>query len=68
MDLPESSHNSDKKRYFCGHCKMNLCKTMFYAHKKLYFDKHRNAWNPKLRRDTKEGADFVFDDDSSEGI
>lgn len=56
-----------KKRYLCGHCKMKLCKTVFYAHKKLYYNKLTGSWNSRIHKrsvELVEDEDFVFDAES----
>lgn len=58
----------ENRKYFCGHCKMNLSKTTFFSHKKIYFDKHNNCWKSKATQVTKEtDDDFIFDGSESDG-
>jgi len=33
------------KRYFCGHCHQNLSKTVFYKHRRLYFNSRSKEWS-----------------------
>ena len=35
---------SKKKEYFCGHCNAAVSKTLFFKHKKLYYDKKLKVW------------------------
>ena len=47
---------------------MNLRKTVFYAHKKLYFNKGTGSWNhrPNQGNILVEEGDFIFDDESDQ--
>ena len=38
------SRRGSKKRFYCGHCDEYLCKTMFFEHKRLHFNKETNQW------------------------
>lgn len=33
-----------KKLYFCNHCKEEVSKTLYFQHKKLFFNPDLNAW------------------------
>ena len=35
---------SSTKKYFCGHCKDAVSKTLFFKHKKLYYDRKTKEW------------------------
>ena len=32
------------KRYFCGHCDQSLSKTVFYQHRRLYYNAESKKW------------------------
>lgn len=34
-----------KKRFHCGHCNEFVCKTVYFQHKRLHFDKEKNEWS-----------------------
>ena len=38
------SDSEPPKKRFCGHCKEYLCKTVYFQHKRLYFNKKSNEW------------------------
>lgn len=40
------SDSEPPKKRFCGHCKEYLCKTVYFQHKRLYFNKESNKWLP----------------------
>ena len=40
------SDSEPPKKRFCGHCKEYLCKTVYFQHKRLYFNKESNEWLP----------------------
>lgn len=42
MSIAEGS----RKRILCSHCNEYLCKTVYFQHKRLYFDKAVNEWLP----------------------
>ena len=31
--------------YYCGHCDKQLSKTVFYRHKRLYYDRRSKTWS-----------------------
>ena len=35
---------SEKGQYYCGHCDEKVSKTLYYAHKKLYYNAESNQW------------------------
>ena len=39
-----ATSQSSKKRFFCGHCNDYLCKTVYFQHKRLHFNKDTNEW------------------------
>lgn len=47
---------------FCGHCKQYVCKTVFYSHKKLYFDKVTRIWHSERQVYPEVANEFSFDD------
>ena len=64
-------------RYFCGHCKEKISKTLYYRHKRLFYDATNRQWRSEYEAETPvkvadsshdgwKGADFTFSD--SEGI
>ena len=55
--MSSSSHRR-RKRYYCGHCKDYVSKTLFYQHKRLYFDRKAKKWS-KERLYFDGGAHFV---------
>lgn len=52
--------DNSRKTYYCGHCSKDLSKTLYFQHRKLFFDRRAKQW-----RDTKVyqdlGEDFDFD-------
>ena len=59
---------TEAKVYFCGHCQQRLSKTLYFLHKKLYFDPKLKTW--KCLRDAVIPAapveEFRFSDEDSE--
>lgn len=51
----------EKKKYFCGHCNAFVSKTLYYKHKKLYYDRRAKAW--KSNRVVKSSEDGVLEED-----
>ena len=50
---------SGTKKYFCGHCKRFVSKTLFFKHKKLYYDHKTKQW--KLERLVKIPSESDFE-------
>ena len=46
------------KRYYCGHCSELLSKTLYYQHRRNYYDTHSRTWSktkvPYLPKDSNE--------------
>ena len=78
-----SSSSTSKKVYYCEHCKQELSKTLFFSHKKLYYNTRLRKWQKQrvkvVERDFtlfESGGggecsdEFIFSDHSSdpEGI
>ena len=38
-----------KKCFYCGHCNEYLCKTVYFQHKCLHFNKDKNEWLKEAR-------------------
>ena len=69
--------SSNRKVYFCGHCHQELSKTLFFSHKKLYYNKRLKKWQKDIiQADANEVefvlstepdfSDYVFSDNSSD--
>ena len=39
--------DADGKKYFCGHCNAPISKTLFFKHKRLFYDPHLKVWKNK---------------------
>lgn len=48
------------KNYFCGHCHQHVSKTLFFQHRKLYYDKRAKQWNAERVVPVDLGEDFDF--------
>ena len=57
-------------RYFCGHCNRQLSKTLFFRHKRMFFDRKARKWSSvKVISDDTTSEPFTLtssDDDSSD--
>ena len=59
------------RSYHCEHCGEKVSKTVYYQHKKLYYDKTTGIWKRQESCDTPPGGtdrdtlmnDFCFSDD-----
>lgn len=53
--------SSVSKRYYCGHCEEKISKTLYFKHKKLYYDAVTKEWmkgsDPSMEID-----EFDFDE------
>ena len=52
---------SSKKLYFYPHCNSNVCKTIFFAHKKLYYNKKTNTWRQSEKFNVSDANEFVIE-------
>ena len=54
------------KRFHCQHCNEKVSKTLYYQHKKLYYNEDTKSWSkesPSQLEDNKsEGEEFTFSD------
>ena len=57
-------HDS-RKKYFCDHCNALVSKTLYFKHKKLFYDSHLKIWKSKRIAPTTE-EEFVLNDDPVE--
>lgn len=64
-----SSSKKPRKSYFCGHCNEEVSKTLFFQHRKLYYDKRNGEWKTERVMSMDLGEDFDFEgtQDTSEG-
>lgn len=53
------SDSEPPKMRFCGHCKEYHSKTIYFQHKRLYFNKESNEWLP-----TQDFNEVPFDEPS----
>lgn len=55
---PSDSDFNRSSRYYCGHCEQKLSKTLFFQHKKMYFDKATNTWRKERIITVGDDEDF----------
>lgn len=60
-----------ENRFYCGHCKEKISKTLYFHHKKLYYEADTQQWQvaaPAQGTSTSmcEYKDFTFSDSESE--
>ena len=36
-----------RSKHFCGHCNKKLSKTLYFKHKKLYYNSRNKCWRSK---------------------
>ena len=58
-------------RYYCGHCDAVLSKTLFFRHKRLFYDRKAKRWSRRRVVDevlvgTKLSEPFTLSSDSEE--
>ena len=65
-----------KRRYYCQHCGEYILKTLFYQHKRLYFDSRSRKWQnsrlipadtPMVHPD-KYHDNEIMDDSTNDGM
>ena len=80
FDLIPARHGKMSDRYYCGHCKEKISKTLYYSHKRLFYDITTRQWRSKSEAEASvltlkdadsshnrwKEADFTFFD--SEGM
>ena len=56
------------EHYYCNHCQEKLSKTLYYAHKRLYYDAVLNEWaiQPSEERIDENSFKFSDSDDSTD--
>ena len=58
--MASSSQQFPRKAYFCGHCSKELSKTLYFQHRKLFFDKKTKKRSEQKVFEDKLGPDFDF--------
>ena len=53
------------KQFYCEHCKKLVSKTLFYQHKRLYYDRVSKTWSSTRVFSPLCGKTFKFDYGSS---
>lgn len=43
-----SEGNSFRKLYLCKHCNQRVSKTLYYRHKRLYYDRSLKSWQKQV--------------------
>lgn len=57
------SESRENERYFCGHCNRKVSKTLYFTHKKLYYDVQSQEWISGAQDGAHdEVQDFAFSD------
>lgn len=55
-------------RYYCGHCREKISKTLYFSHKQLYYDVVQQKWrneadqNQSSHTEQLPDQDFTFSD------
>lgn len=50
-----------QKIYVCGHCDSPLSKTLYFKHKKLFYDPHMKVWkNKRIPPPVSIEEEFIF--------
>ena len=57
---PSNSVRKPVKTYFCGHCSKELTKTLFFQHRKLFYDRKTRKWSQQKVFESILGNDFDF--------
>ena len=57
-----------RDNYFCGHCNRLLAKTVFFRHKRMFYDHKAKRWSKKRVVDVSvtESVPFILSSDSEE--
>ena len=53
-----ASSSSNRKVYFCEHCQQELSKTLFFSHKKLYYNTKLRKWQKSRIQLVEKDFDF----------
>lgn len=60
-----------RRLYYCGHCKEEVSKTLYYQHRKLFYDSELNIWADCTSEDPRtvdSETDFSFNSESDTGV
>lgn len=60
-----SNCESSTKLYFCDHCEKLLSKTLYYKHKKFYYDRNSEKWRKEMVHYVEDDFDFSESDPGS---
>ena len=59
----------DKGRYYCGHCQEKISKTLYFTHKRLYYNCDTGEWVRKCDLEPASPEpiieEFTFPDDDN---
>ena len=54
-------------RYFCGHCNRQLSKTLFFRHKRMFYDRKARKWSDvKVISENIAAEPFTLSDSDAE--
>ena len=60
----------NKRYYYCEHCKEDISKTLYFQHRKLFYDPKLNLWQSgssiEDHQQLQNESDFSFNSESSE--
>ena len=65
--------STEKGRYYCNHCRQKVSKTLYFTHKKLYYDATTNRWDTDAHGGSSIcqqdlSQDYTFSDSDSSDI
>lgn len=61
MSSQSASSHDQVSTYFCGHCNKQLSKTLYFKHKKLFYDTRGKCWQSERLFLSSEHGVFDFD-------
>ena len=59
--MAERGSSKQRKLYFCGHCEERISKTLYFKHRRIYYDNRTKQWakNPIVSNDLGDTFDFA---------
>ena len=59
--------SAEVKKYVCGHCDKAVSKTLYFKHKKLYYDRLSRSWRvTRLVSSVNQCEEFDFDENEQD--
>ena len=55
------------RKYYCGHCETYVSKTLYFKHKRMYYERHSKTWkSTRVLPTNHDFEDYVLSENSNQ--